>query len=229
MEDPSGAPTDGAVAAPFSELIRDWLDEGDRLDESAMATVASAPAVIETRGRRLLGRLRPVVARHRVLVMAGLGLIPFALFALTDHSAAAPASAMVLSASVRAAAPPVRAVPPPPSAAPIALALPPTFPDPPAESFGFCEQAPALAPVGELRSPDPRPAPHHHHHHHHPSAKQPAACGLHGPCAVTRAIPKGTRAASAVSARPGPAPGTRTASVVSARPGLTPARGPARR
>jgi len=48
MEDQGGAPSDGVAGPPFSELISAWLDEGDRLDEKAIATVASSPALLET-------------------------------------------------------------------------------------------------------------------------------------------------------------------------------------
>src|SRR5690242_18735184 len=90
MEQQDGAPSDGVMAAPFSELISAWLDEGDRLDEKAIATAASVPAPVESLGRRIFTFLRPALERYRVLVLAGAGLIPFGLFALTHRSAAAP-------------------------------------------------------------------------------------------------------------------------------------------
>jgi hypothetical protein len=200
MEDHNGAPSDSVATAPFSELISAWLDEGDRLDEKAIATTASVPPVVETRARRLVARLRPAFDRHRVLVLAGLGLVPLALFMLTARSAATPAPALAIAPATLAGltARPLPAIPTPL----VASMLP--RPSAPSEAPGFCEQPQARATVAELRSPDPRLAPQRHHRHH--SVKPPAACGLHGPCAVKRPTAPSAHAASVASARPGPGP-----------------------
>ena len=83
MEDPIGAASDGTAPPPFSGLIRDWLDEGDRLDEKAAATAAAIVPAAEGRLRRTVARLRPAFNRYRLFVLAGVGLIPFALFTAT--------------------------------------------------------------------------------------------------------------------------------------------------
>jgi hypothetical protein len=168
MEDQNGAPSESVAAAPFSELISAWLDEGDRLDEKAIATTASAPPVVETRARRILALLRPALDRYRVVVLAGAGLVAFALFALT-HRSPVP---VVAAATV----------------ARVALA-----PEPAPEVAGICEGA-AAPTLLDLRSADPRPAAPPHHHHHHHIAKQPVPCGR-GPCAVTRPAPPSAHAA----------------------------------
>jgi hypothetical protein len=203
MEDQNGAASDSVVAAPFSELISAWLDEGDRLDEKAIATTASVPPVVETRARRVLARLRPVFNRHRVLVLAGVGLVPLALFLLTTRSAPASVPALVI-APATLATPPPRPLPAVPTPLVASMILHPTAPTAPSETPGFCEQPQAGPTVAEVRSLDPRPAAHRHHHHH--SVKHGPACGLHAPCAVKRSTPGG-HAASVASARPGPAPG----------------------
>jgi hypothetical protein len=203
MEDQNGAPSDGVAATPFSELISAWLDEGDRLDEKAIATTVSAPPVVETRTRRILALLRPALDRYRVVVLAGAGLIPFALFALTHRSAAVPAPA--LASVVKVATPAAPSVPGPERAATDRTA-PPAAPSalPRPEIAGICasEAAPTLLGV---RSPDPRPAlrPHHHHHHHH--AMQPATCGR-GTCVVTRPASPAPHAGPATPSRSAAAP-----------------------
>jgi hypothetical protein len=220
MEDQNGASSDSVRPAPFSELISAWLDEGDRLDEKAIATTASAPPVIETRARRILTLLRPALDRYRVVVLAGVGLIPFALFALTHRSGAVPIAA---AATVARVAPPSAS----PLARPAEAPTPAQAPTPPPEVAGVCEGAAAAPTLLELRSADPRPAPapHHHHHHHHVAkqpdhvgkqpdriAKQPALCGR-GPCAVT---PRAAPSAHAAVAPP-------SAHVALAAPGAHPA------
>jgi hypothetical protein len=195
MEDQNGAPSESVATAPFSELISAWLDEGDRLDEKAIATTAAAPPVIETRARRILTLLRPALDRYRVVVLAAVGLVPFALFALTHRSASVVPVAAAATVAPRSASPLAR-----PADAPTP-ALAPTRPP---EVAGICEGAAAAPTVLELRSADPRPAlpPHHHHHRHHLAkqpgliAKQPVPCGR-GPCAVTRPVPPSAHAAVA--------------------------------
>jgi len=100
---------------PFSELIRDWLDEGDRLDATA-STARAVPSRPDGPLRRIVRRLQPALAtfdRYRVVVLAAIGLVPFALFTLTHHAPPAP----IAVAAVVAA---------PPSVSPLPLAPPPT-------------------------------------------------------------------------------------------------------
>jgi hypothetical protein len=125
MED-QAAPPDGVAAPAFSELIRDWLDEGDRIDETAAATTAAAPPTTEGRFQRIALRLRPALDRYRLFVLAGLGLIPFALFTLTHHGVAAPALAVSTVSNVPGRAP----VPPsaPEAVAAPSSAVPPSIP-----------------------------------------------------------------------------------------------------
>lgn len=121
MEDNAGAVSEGVVEAPFSELISRWLDEGDRLNES-VAVAGTAPASrIDGRLRQTLSRLRELADRHRLFVLAGVGLVPLVLLLATHRVAPAPtiAASMV---SVIPTAPKMRTatspVPPPPQANP---------------------------------------------------------------------------------------------------------------
>jgi len=95
MEDQVGAVAEGAVEAPFSELISRWLDEGDRLDESAAASAKMAPSRTEGPLRAFFRRLQPGIDRYRLFVLAGVGLLPLALFLATQRGA--PASPVVAS------------------------------------------------------------------------------------------------------------------------------------
>jgi len=187
MEEQNGAPTDGVVATPFSELISAWLDEGDRLDEKAAAT-APGPATSETPLRRLAARLRPALDRHRLFVLAGAGLIPFLLFTLTHHSS--PEATVALAAAAVA--------PSPPAAAPIdraiATELPVATESPVATELPVATESPVV----EAKAPAPRPAPHRHHH----VLKRQAGCGP-GRCPPAGSRFPAPRAATAAPARPG--------------------------
>ncbi len=171
MEDTSGA----VLKAPFGKLISDWLDEGDRLSASAAAAPAPASAT-ESRLRHVIRRLSPVIERHRLSVLVGMGLLPLALV-LCLHRAA-PASIALSSAAAL----------PDPAGDPVAN--PAVDPIVPVGSHGEglmsrgaeltlmssagthaapAMTAPTLAPtppraaLASARSA----APHRHHHHHH--------------------------------------------------------------
>jgi hypothetical protein len=183
MEDQNGAPTDGVAAAPFSELISAWLDEGDRLDEKAAAT-AMVPAAPETPLRRLASRLHPALDRYRLFVLAGVGLIPFLLFTLTHHTA--PAATVAMAIAVVAPSPPAT-VPSLPAVAPPMPAAAPINPPVAAES-----------PVVGVKAAV-RPAPHRHHH----TLKRHVGCGP-GRCPPAGSPSPAARAGIAAPARPGP-------------------------
>jgi len=87
MEDQAVAVGEDVVEAPFSELISRWLDEGDRLDEGAAASATVAPARAEGPLRGFFRRLQPAIDRHRLLVLAGVGLLPLVLFLVTQRGA----------------------------------------------------------------------------------------------------------------------------------------------
>ena len=107
MEETSGAVADASLKEPpFSELISVWLDEGERLSASAAAAPASRPGP-ESRLRHVVQRLRPVIERHRLFVLVGIGLLPLALILSAHRGAPVPAA----PASTIAAAPPVAASP----------------------------------------------------------------------------------------------------------------------
>jgi hypothetical protein len=156
MEPQEGAPAEGAGEPLFSDQIRLWLDEGDRLDAESgsmpIVEVAAAPG----RFRRALRRLAEQAARHRLTVMAGVGLLPLALFAATHHPAALPATATATVAVVAAA----EASPPPSS--PVVH-----------EREVISADAPRDPTVPVVATP-PSPAAlvqrhvakRHHHHHH---------------------------------------------------------------
>jgi hypothetical protein len=160
MEDTSGP----VIQAPFGEaLISDWLAEGDRLSASA-AEIPAPPPASESRLRHLLQRLQPVFARHRLFVLAGIGLLPVALIICTSRSAPAqaPAATVVL-------APPATVVLAPPVAAFAA-----TRPTAPAQTDTAPASAPAPVPTWVATAPlasaalaGPPAATYHHHHHHH--------------------------------------------------------------
>jgi hypothetical protein len=146
MEETSGAVVDAA----FSELVSHWLDEGDRLSAGA-AAVPMPPLAPESRLRHAVQRLRPLIARHRLFVLAGMGLLPLALFLCLHRGASVQPAAFTV-----AAAPPITA----PSAArslPVSSA--------PAQA----SPAPAKVTLASAGSADAKPEPrrHHHHHRHH--------------------------------------------------------------
>jgi len=110
MEDQAGAVGEGVVEAPFSELISRWLDEGDRLDESAAATATVAPAGTEGPLRAFFRRLQPAIDRHRLFLLAGVGLLPLLLFLVTQRGA--PGSPVVASMTSVAPIEPIAPVEP---------------------------------------------------------------------------------------------------------------------
>jgi hypothetical protein len=136
--------------SPFGELIGLWLDEGERLSASAAAAPAPNPGS-ESRFRQVLQHLRPVIERHRLFVLVGLGLLPLALILCLHRGAPAQAAASMI-----AAPPPVAAPPSAQSAAPSSARA----------------QAPS-APVALARagSADVKAPPSRHHHHHRRHAK----------------------------------------------------------
>jgi len=138
MEESAGAISEGVAEAPFSELISRWLDEGDRLNESAAATGSVPASRIDGRLLQTLSGLRELADRHRLFVLAGVGLLPLALLVATHRAAPAPAVAASMVSVIptaptatRPAPSPLRAIrasPPPPRAVPalrVASAAPP--------------------------------------------------------------------------------------------------------
>ena len=115
---------ESSAEPPFSELISRWLAEGDQLAATPVAADTGGPrSAIAKRWAPRLERLREITDRHRVLVLAGLGLIPMALFVLTHRSAAPPPVAIAV-----AAPPPVAiavAPPAPPPVVRVAALIPP--------------------------------------------------------------------------------------------------------
>jgi hypothetical protein len=152
MERQEGAPAEGAGDALFSEQIRLWLDEGDRLDAESGSTPIAGAIADPGPLRRVLRRLGERAARHRMTVMAGFGLLPLVLFAAIHHGAAPPAVATVTVVAPRAPQPAplprerevIASASPAPSAAPAA----------------------AESPVSSGRPPGHAATPRHHHHHH---------------------------------------------------------------
>ena len=144
MEDNAGAVSDGAAEAPFSELISQWLDEGDRLDEDVAASASVTASGSDGPWRRSLSRLREIAARHRLFVLAGVGLLPLALLVATQRVAPPPAIAASVVSVVSTAPPPkptaASHAPSPPSAIPAAR-------------------------VAVVKPPDRRPAKHRRRRH----------------------------------------------------------------
>ena len=116
MEDQAVAVGEDVVEAPFSELISRWLDEGDRLDEGAAASATVAPARAEGPLRGFFRRLQPAIDRHRLLVLAGVGLLPLVLFLVTQRGASV--SPVVASMTSVAPVEPIAPVAPAPPAHP---------------------------------------------------------------------------------------------------------------
>jgi len=168
MEETSGPVIQAPFGeGPFSELISGWLDEGDRLSESAAA--AQAPPATESRLGQTVRYLRPVIQRHRLSVLVGLGLLPLALILGTHRGVQAPIALGPAAAipAIFASAAPVAArdegqlsrgsqLSPAPSAEAHAapVSAPPT-------------SAPATAALASAGSADPKSVLHEHHHHHH--------------------------------------------------------------
>jgi hypothetical protein len=158
MEDPKAPPVHGSNDSLFSERVALWLDAGDRLE--------TPPAQVEEPGEEQPtdpGRLRRLLSRHRVGVMAGMGLLPLVLFVSLHRGSVAPASPPV---AITAAPAPVMPPPvPPPAVAPApapAVAAPPAAPVAVAES-------PAAQPEG-ADEPTARQGRRHHHRRHHRTA-----------------------------------------------------------
>ena len=147
--------------APFSELISHWLDEGDRLSASA-AAAPTPPATTETRLRHIIQQLRPVIARHRLFVFAGLGLLPLALLLGTHRGAPSqvvsspPTVISTILDSSRGATSRGEEV------------MSPGQPSPPvSRAQAHASPAPGPAAFAGTGAAGAKTAPHHHHHHHH--------------------------------------------------------------
>jgi hypothetical protein len=96
MEDNERAVSEGVLAdPPFSELMSRWLEEGDRLSENVAATATGPSSPTDGSLRLRLLRLRAVVDRYRLFVLAGVGLLPLVLFMAIQRGA--PASAVAAS------------------------------------------------------------------------------------------------------------------------------------
>jgi hypothetical protein len=164
MKQQEEIPAEGPGDPTFSEPIRRWLAEGDRLE----AEVAAAPVVTSLADERALRvRLRRLIeaaSRHRLSVMACMGLLPFALF-LAVHRGGAPAAPAV--AFVAVAAPTVSHLPSI-NGTEVALAAPAVAP-------GTAPEAPAAVPEtpSAAASRAVIAKPHHHHRHgKHHAARQ---------------------------------------------------------
>ncbi|HLK89937.1 MAG TPA: hypothetical protein VKZ18_08585 [Polyangia bacterium] len=161
MEDPKRPPVQGSNDALFSERVALWLDEGDRLD----VEVAAAPPAPGEHQPSDQGRVRRLFARHRLGVVAGMGLLPLALF-LSLHRGSAPPSvpAAAIVAAPASITPPSQPIAPAPAAvAPSAAAV-----ASPAAPVAIAE-----SPVEEAEAADESPARqgrHHRHHHHRRTA-----------------------------------------------------------
>ena len=118
MEENAGTVSDGVAEAPFSELVSRWLDEGDRLDENVAAAATGASARVDRPLPRIVSWIREGVARYRLFVLAGVGLLLLPLLMATQRVAPAPAIAASMVAVVPVAASPApspaRAIPGPP-------------------------------------------------------------------------------------------------------------------
>ena len=173
MEDTSGP----VIQTPFgegavSELISHWLDEGDRLSASAAEIAAPAPPP-ESRLRRVFQRLQPVVARHRLFVFAGIGLLPLVLILSTQRRAPAQPPAATVPLTLPVAAPAISETRPAPSArahTPPAPTLPTPTPTPTSVTTTVPPATETLASAGSF---EPAPPRHHHHHHHHHATSAP--------------------------------------------------------
>ena len=181
MEDTSGP----VIQAPFgegafSELISGWLDEGDRLSESAAA--GPVPPAAESRFDHALRYLKPVIQRYRLSVLVGLGLLPLALILGTHRGGQAPLAvgpATVIPAILdpavardegRTSRGP--ALSPAPSAGVQAAPVAATTTSAPAAALDSARSAaPATsasaAALDSAGSAAPKASLEHHHHHHH--------------------------------------------------------------
>ncbi len=164
MDDRTRKPGEVDEEALFSERVLLWLDQGERLATEAGAppeeTHEEAPAEQPTAKR---GSLRRLFARHRLGVMAGMGLLPLALFAAMHHGSAAP---VVPAAAIVAAPAPATT---PASAAPVPAPVTPA----PAAAVATAE--PPAAEPEAVDEPSARQGRHRRHHHHHRAAHHGSA------------------------------------------------------
>jgi hypothetical protein len=158
MEDRTRTPNETGNDALFSERVRLWLDEGERLEAEA----AAAPEAAQQQGPAPaeLGPVRRLFARHRLGVLAGMGLLPLALFAALHRGSVPP----VPPVAIGAASAPVTA-PVPPAPAPPAAPAPGDAPPP-----AVAAVEPGVAEPGALEEPTGRQGRRHHHHHHRRTA-----------------------------------------------------------
>jgi hypothetical protein len=171
MEERDAPLAEEVVEPPFSELMRRWLDEGDQLSERGVTSPTAAAARSATPLGQALSRLRAGVERYRVFVLAGVGLLPLALFTATHQRAA---GAIVAAATV--------------SSAPPATGPTPTPPPVVHETAASASKIPVAAHESGVVAPKPRPAarttaviaakpqPHrpHRQRHRHPSGARRA-------------------------------------------------------
>ena len=116
---------ESSAEPPFSELISRWLAEGDQLAGAPVASDTAGPrSAIAKWWAPRLERLREIVARHRVLVLAGVGLLPMALFLLTHRSPAPPPVAIAAPAPPPAVHVAAVIAPPAPARAPTTTSRP---------------------------------------------------------------------------------------------------------
>jgi hypothetical protein len=177
MEETSGAVADTPLKeAPFSDLISLWLDEGERLSASAAAAPAPKLAT-ESRVRQVVEYLRPVMERHRLGVLVGIGLLPLVLILCIYRGAPAQAAASTLVA-------------PPPVAASTLVAPPPVAASPsapsPAPFIDHAQASPSPAALASAGATDVTVAPHRHHHHHRRHAVRAPSKTVASAARVTR-------------------------------------------
>lgn len=159
MEDRTRTPSEVGNEALFSERFRLWLDEGERLEAETAAAPESAHALEPPSDH---GPLRRLFTRHRLGVMAGMGLLPLALFVALHRGSVPPATPPVASAA------PVVAPPSPP------VAPPPASP-PPTSPVAAAEAPEAVAESEAGAGPGMRQGRRHHHRHHHHSPRHRSA------------------------------------------------------
>jgi hypothetical protein len=178
MEETSGPVIQAPFTeGPFSELISGWLDEGDRLSESAAA--APVPPATDSRLGRAVRDLRPVLQRHRLSVLVGLGLLPLVLVLGTHRGGPAPI-AVAPAAVIPALLAPVVPVAPVAARDESQLSRGAQLSPAPSAEAHAAPVTPAPAPSSALAragSDDGKAAPnehhHHHHHHHHHTSSAP--------------------------------------------------------
>jgi hypothetical protein len=90
-EEEHGAPRSG-VEAPFSEMMRQWLDEGDRLGEGVSTIGAGGTSTSVPRLQQILESIRELARRHRLILLAGIGMLPLLVFTVAHRIASAPAA-----------------------------------------------------------------------------------------------------------------------------------------